>query len=255
MLTDTGIDDGYTNRVREEVTSGTSALFVLTSGVVVDRVREALAGQDMHLLHTNLSQDEEQKLCQVFAEEPGASVPADSATSCSAPSPARGRADGCGPRTRRPGRGPWRRCWLRGSRTRLQGSSPLRRWGPWRERTSDMCRWPAHCGSPVTLEDLLFEPANSLVVQSRHARLGRRRPTGTASASAGTGTGRRRGCSAARSQPGTTATSMNGRCRPHPATSSRASWRPPARRCSRPTATRSATAAGRGRTTGSSGTS
>ncbi|MUN62869.1 DUF1269 domain-containing protein [Kocuria sediminis] len=55
MLTDTGIDDGYTNRVREEVTSGTSALFVLTSGVVVDRVREALAGQDMHLLHTNLS--------------------------------------------------------------------------------------------------------------------------------------------------------------------------------------------------------
>ncbi|MGQ1839850.1 DUF1269 domain-containing protein [Kocuria turfanensis] len=81
MLRDTGIDDGFINKVREEVTPGTSALFVLTSGAVVDRVREAFAGQDMHLLHTNLSRDEEQKLFQVFAEEPGATVPADSATS------------------------------------------------------------------------------------------------------------------------------------------------------------------------------
>jgi predicted glutamine amidotransferase len=35
-----------------------------------------------------------------------------------------------------------------------------------------MCRWLAYSGSPVSLEDLLFKPANSLVVQSRHSRLG-----------------------------------------------------------------------------------
>jgi predicted glutamine amidotransferase len=35
-----------------------------------------------------------------------------------------------------------------------------------------MCRWLAYSGSPVLLEDLLFKPANSLVVQSMHSRLG-----------------------------------------------------------------------------------
>jgi predicted glutamine amidotransferase len=35
-----------------------------------------------------------------------------------------------------------------------------------------MCRWLAYSGSPVNLEDLLYKPANSLVVQSRHSRLG-----------------------------------------------------------------------------------
>lgn len=35
-----------------------------------------------------------------------------------------------------------------------------------------MCRWLAYSGSPVSLEDLLFKPTNSLVVQSKHSRLG-----------------------------------------------------------------------------------
>jgi predicted glutamine amidotransferase len=35
-----------------------------------------------------------------------------------------------------------------------------------------MCRWVAYSGSPVLLEDLLYKPANSLVVQSKHSRLG-----------------------------------------------------------------------------------
>ncbi|MDC7120469.1 class II glutamine amidotransferase [Cellulomonas fimi] len=35
-----------------------------------------------------------------------------------------------------------------------------------------MCRWLAYTGSPVTLDDLLYKPANSLVVQSLHSRLG-----------------------------------------------------------------------------------
>ena len=36
----------------------------------------------------------------------------------------------------------------------------------------EMCRWLAYSGSPLLLEDLLFKPENSLVVQSRHSRMG-----------------------------------------------------------------------------------
>jgi glutamine amidotransferase len=35
-----------------------------------------------------------------------------------------------------------------------------------------MCRWLAYSGSPVPLDELLFKPANSIVMQSKHSRLG-----------------------------------------------------------------------------------
>ena len=35
-----------------------------------------------------------------------------------------------------------------------------------------MCRWLAYSGSPVLLEDLLYKPQNSLVVQGQHSRMG-----------------------------------------------------------------------------------
>jgi predicted glutamine amidotransferase len=35
-----------------------------------------------------------------------------------------------------------------------------------------MCRWLAYSGSPVLLEDLLYRPAHSLIVQSLHSDLG-----------------------------------------------------------------------------------
>jgi glutamine amidotransferase len=35
-----------------------------------------------------------------------------------------------------------------------------------------MCRWLAYSGSPVLLEELLFKPTNSLVVQSKHSKMG-----------------------------------------------------------------------------------
>jgi glutamine amidotransferase len=35
-----------------------------------------------------------------------------------------------------------------------------------------MCRWIAYTGSPVTLDELLYKPQNSLVMQSLHSRLG-----------------------------------------------------------------------------------
>jgi uncharacterized membrane protein len=66
---DVGIDDDFIKRVREQVTPGTSALFALTSGAVVDRVREALGNFKAELLETNLSSEDEAKLREVFAED------------------------------------------------------------------------------------------------------------------------------------------------------------------------------------------
>jgi uncharacterized membrane protein len=68
-LTDVGIDDDFIQRVRSELTPGTSALFVMTSDAVIDRVRNAFAGVDAHLITTNLSNDEENKLREVFFAE------------------------------------------------------------------------------------------------------------------------------------------------------------------------------------------
>ena len=69
-MADVGIDDSFIRRMRDEIQPGTSALFVLSSDAVVDKVKEAFAGQEMVLVETNLSHDQEQKLREVFAEEP-----------------------------------------------------------------------------------------------------------------------------------------------------------------------------------------
>ena len=67
-LADVGIDDTFIKRARDEITPGTSALFVLSSNAVQDRVREAFAGQDIELLFTNLSREQEEKLRAAFGE-------------------------------------------------------------------------------------------------------------------------------------------------------------------------------------------
>ncbi|WP_265523600.1 DUF1269 domain-containing protein [Oerskovia flava] len=69
-LADVGIDDDFIDSVRSKVTPGTSALFVLTSGGVLDRVHDALQaeGFDGQLIQTNLSEDEEAKLRAAFDE-------------------------------------------------------------------------------------------------------------------------------------------------------------------------------------------
>jgi uncharacterized membrane protein len=66
---DVGIDDNFINSVKQRVTPGTSALFLLTSGAVMDRVTEALQGQRGELVASNLSADQEAKLREVFADE------------------------------------------------------------------------------------------------------------------------------------------------------------------------------------------
>ncbi|UYM03621.1 DUF1269 domain-containing protein [Solicola gregarius] len=67
-LTDVGIDDSFINRVKEAVVPGTSALFVMTSDAVQDKVREAFTGSHAELIHTNLSDDDEQRLRDAFSE-------------------------------------------------------------------------------------------------------------------------------------------------------------------------------------------
>jgi uncharacterized membrane protein len=67
-LSNIGIDDDFVRQVREKVTPGTSALFVLTSDAVIDRIRDEFAGQDMDLIATNLSKDQEANLREVFGD-------------------------------------------------------------------------------------------------------------------------------------------------------------------------------------------
>jgi uncharacterized membrane protein len=68
-LTHIGIDEDFIKSVREKVTPGTSALFVMTSDAVVDKVKDAFPGADAELIHTNLSDADEAKLREAFAEE------------------------------------------------------------------------------------------------------------------------------------------------------------------------------------------
>jgi uncharacterized membrane protein len=58
----------FIRRTREQITPGTSALFVLTSDAVVDRVQDAFAGSRAELLFTNLSTEQETALREAFAD-------------------------------------------------------------------------------------------------------------------------------------------------------------------------------------------
>jgi uncharacterized membrane protein len=68
-LADVGIDDDFIDAVKAKVTPGTSALFVLSSDAVLDKVKDAFSGMHAELIHTNLSQEEEDKLRDAFAED------------------------------------------------------------------------------------------------------------------------------------------------------------------------------------------
>jgi uncharacterized membrane protein len=67
-MADVGIDDDFIREVRAQVTPGTSALFVLTSNAVVDKVADEFRTSGATLLSTNLSKDQEDQLREVFAE-------------------------------------------------------------------------------------------------------------------------------------------------------------------------------------------
>jgi uncharacterized membrane protein len=68
-MADYGIDDNFIKQSREKVTEGTSALFLLTSDAVADKVLDELKGFEFELIASNLSKEQEEQLMAAFAEE------------------------------------------------------------------------------------------------------------------------------------------------------------------------------------------
>ena len=67
-MSDVGIDDDFIRTMRDEITPGTSALFLMSSDAVMDKVQEAFEGQSLELVRTNLSNEQEAALREVFGE-------------------------------------------------------------------------------------------------------------------------------------------------------------------------------------------
>ena len=70
-FSDYGIDDDFIKSVGENVTEGTSALFLMTSDAVVDKVTDAVKqkGWKFEILSTNLSKEQEDQLREDFSAE------------------------------------------------------------------------------------------------------------------------------------------------------------------------------------------
>jgi len=70
-FSDYGIDDDSIKSVSQRVTEGTSALFLMTSDAVVDKVSDAVKekGWNFELISSNLTKDQEQQLRADFGIE------------------------------------------------------------------------------------------------------------------------------------------------------------------------------------------
>lgn len=66
---DYGINDDFIKQVREKVTEGTSALFLLSANATIDKVAAAFEGTPMELIQSNLSEEQEAALRAAFGEE------------------------------------------------------------------------------------------------------------------------------------------------------------------------------------------
>src|SRR5215831_18834551 len=67
-LKDYGIDDNFINQVRDKVKPGTSALFIMKEQAVMDRVVAELKSLNPELISSNLSDEQESRLRELFAE-------------------------------------------------------------------------------------------------------------------------------------------------------------------------------------------
>jgi uncharacterized membrane protein len=67
-MADVGIDDDFIRQVRDNVTPGTSALFVMSSNAVGDKVIDEFRETGASLVSTNLSKDQEEKLRAAFSD-------------------------------------------------------------------------------------------------------------------------------------------------------------------------------------------
>ena len=65
---DYGIDNNFSKSVGQKVTEGTSALFLMTSGAVTDKVTEAVKAKSwkFEIISTNLSKEQEEQLSSDF---------------------------------------------------------------------------------------------------------------------------------------------------------------------------------------------
>lgn len=68
-MADYGIDDDFIKGIRDQVTEGTSALFLLTSDAVRDKVAEELKGEKFELIASNLTKEQEEELMATFSAE------------------------------------------------------------------------------------------------------------------------------------------------------------------------------------------
>jgi uncharacterized membrane protein len=68
-MADVGISEDFINRVRSQVTPGTSALFVLSDAAVQDKVFPAFGNLHPELITTNMTAEQEEKLRAAFGQE------------------------------------------------------------------------------------------------------------------------------------------------------------------------------------------
>jgi uncharacterized membrane protein len=68
-MADYGISDDFIKQTREKVTEGTSALFLMTTDAVQDKVLAELKGFEFELIASNLTKEQEEQLMAAFAEE------------------------------------------------------------------------------------------------------------------------------------------------------------------------------------------
>jgi uncharacterized membrane protein len=66
---DYGIDDEFIKRIREKITEGTSALFLMTKDEVLDKISEEMKSFDFEIIATNLTKEQEERLIAAFSEE------------------------------------------------------------------------------------------------------------------------------------------------------------------------------------------
>ena len=66
-MNDYGINDDFIKKTREQVTEGTSALFLLTSAGVIDKVAAEMKGEEFELIASNLTKEQEEALMAAFA--------------------------------------------------------------------------------------------------------------------------------------------------------------------------------------------
>jgi len=66
-MADYGISDEFIKKTRDQVTEGTSALFLMTTDAVQDKVIEELKGDQFELIASNLTKEQEEQLKAAFA--------------------------------------------------------------------------------------------------------------------------------------------------------------------------------------------